>query len=44
MLRAPGAAPVEVGFRRPWVIPTGGGYFFSPSISALAAMAEGRLG
>jgi Dyp-type peroxidase family len=43
-LRIPGVAPVELSFERSWVIPTGGGYFFSPSIATLVAMAHGRLG
>ncbi len=34
-----GAATVDVPIAKEWVFPTGGGYFFSPSLSAL----EGRL-
>jgi len=30
-----------VSTTRPWVVPTGGGYFFAPSISSLAALARG---
>ncbi len=43
VLQVPGGAPVEISLERPLVIPTGGGYFLSPSISALAAMADGSL-
>jgi Dyp-type peroxidase family len=42
-LTAPGrdSVPIEIG--SDWVIPTGGGYFFSPSVTALRQMATGTL-
>ena len=43
-LASPGGATVEVSTERVWIVPTGGGYFFSPSVSALKAIASGELG
>ena len=37
----PGGAPARIVTLSEWVIPTGGGYFFSPSISALRLFASG---
>lgn len=43
-LRPPEAGPVEISTERVWIVPTGGGYFFSPSVSALKAIASGKVG
>jgi Dyp-type peroxidase family len=43
-LRAPGGEAVEIATDRVWIVPTGGGYFFSPSVSTLEAIAAGKLG
>jgi hypothetical protein len=32
------SGPVRLRFGQEWVIPTGGGYFFSPPISAIAGV------
>jgi Dyp-type peroxidase family len=42
-LAAPGGGTVEISTERVWVVPTGGGYFFSPSISVLEAIASGTI-
>jgi Dyp-type peroxidase family len=34
-MEPPGAGPVTLTLTREWIIPTGGGYFFAPSLSAL---------
>jgi hypothetical protein len=33
-----GESQIEIEAPRDWVIPTGGGYFFAPSISALGLL------
>ena len=43
-LTSPGGGTVEISTERAWVVPTGGGYFFSPSVSVLKAIASGDLG
>ena len=43
-LPSPGVGTVEISTERVWVVPTGGGYFFSPSVSALEAIASGEVG
>src|SRR6185503_998987 len=30
-----GSGPLRIKFKEEWVIPTGGGYFFAPTISAI---------
>jgi deferrochelatase/peroxidase EfeB len=40
-LTAPGVGTVEISTERVWVVPTGGGYFFSPSVTVLKAIASG---
>jgi Dyp-type peroxidase family len=42
-LSAPGVGTVEISTERVWVVPTGGGYFFSPSVSVLEAIASGEI-
>jgi deferrochelatase/peroxidase EfeB len=42
-LRHPGRADVQIQVEGGWVVPTGGGYFFSPSVSTLRAMATGAI-
>jgi hypothetical protein len=42
-LHAPGVEPVEIATDRAWAVPTGGGYFFSPSLSTLEAIASGPI-
>jgi hypothetical protein len=37
-VRAPGQPPQNITVRGDWVIATGGGFFFSPSISAIATV------
>jgi Dyp-type peroxidase family len=39
-----GAAPARIATLTEWVTPTGGGYFFAPSISALRQLAAGDVG
>ena len=39
---SPGLGTVEISTDRVWVVPTGGGYFFSPSVSVLEAIASER--
>ena len=39
-----GGAPARISTLVEWVVPTGGGYFFAPSISALRHFAEGDPG
>lgn len=41
MLHVDGQPPFELEEQENWVIPTGGGYFFSPSLSALKRFSEG---
>ena len=41
---SPGLGTVEISTDRVWVVPTGGGYFFSPSVSVLEAIASGKVG
>ncbi len=36
-----GTGQAVVSVTRPWVVPTGGGYFFAPSIASLGALARG---
>jgi deferrochelatase/peroxidase EfeB len=42
-LRQPGRPDLEISVDGGWVVPTGGGYFFSPSIPTLAALAAGTI-
>jgi deferrochelatase/peroxidase EfeB len=42
-LRAPDRPDVDLNLDGGWVVPTGGGYFFSPSISTLHALAKGEI-
>jgi Dyp-type peroxidase family len=42
-LLSPGVGTVEISTERVWVVPTGGGYFFSPSLSVLEAIASGNV-
>jgi deferrochelatase/peroxidase EfeB len=42
-LTAPGVGTVEISTERAWVVPTGGGYFFSPSVSVLETIASGAI-
>ena len=39
--RASDGAPVRIRIDRELVVPTGGGYFFAPSITALAGVLSG---